>query len=312
MTFQDPVVGGTVLIRPAIRSPNYVPGVSGWSVNIDGSAEFNNLTIRGEFRGNNFILNSDGFFMYSGVPGAGNLIASIAASSGNDEFGNPYLVGLMNYQGTGFTGFSGGNVYFGDIADGFPVAAFIGAVGTTGITIFSPQTNDPDQSAVTLSEGDTSLGWSDNNYPRFDFESGTMVRVQNAIAKASGTTIETWQTPTFNANWATTGTLNGNSTFHGLQYRKDAEDNVWLYGAAVASGAGASVFTLPAGYRPPANNRAMIPVWIFDASAGTVDGHLAQVTDTGVVNLAASLTGITIAAGDQIFFNGKFPLGNLS
>jgi hypothetical protein len=48
MSFSNPVVGGEdgELIRPAIQSPNYVPGVSGWTINRDGSAEFNNVTIR--------------------------------------------------------------------------------------------------------------------------------------------------------------------------------------------------------------------------------------------------------------------------
>lgn len=47
MAFSNPVVGGTALIRPAIRSPNYVPGTTGWSINKDGSAEFGDATIRG-------------------------------------------------------------------------------------------------------------------------------------------------------------------------------------------------------------------------------------------------------------------------
>jgi hypothetical protein len=47
MPFGDPPVGGNTLIRPAIHSPNYVAGVSGWSINRDGSAEFNNATFRG-------------------------------------------------------------------------------------------------------------------------------------------------------------------------------------------------------------------------------------------------------------------------
>lgn len=45
--FQSNVVAGTVLIRSAIQSPNYVAGVSGWTVNQDGSVEFNNAVIRG-------------------------------------------------------------------------------------------------------------------------------------------------------------------------------------------------------------------------------------------------------------------------
>lgn len=47
MAFQNPVVAGTTLIRQAIKSPNYVPNVSGWSINHDGSAEFNDLQARG-------------------------------------------------------------------------------------------------------------------------------------------------------------------------------------------------------------------------------------------------------------------------
>lgn len=46
--FQNPIVGGQgTLLRNAIKSPDYVPGVSGWSINKDGTAEFN----EGKFRG---------------------------------------------------------------------------------------------------------------------------------------------------------------------------------------------------------------------------------------------------------------------
>lgn len=45
--FADVVVAGTVLVREAIASPNYAAGLSGWTINADGSAEFNTITIRG-------------------------------------------------------------------------------------------------------------------------------------------------------------------------------------------------------------------------------------------------------------------------
>ena len=45
----NPIVGGITLRIPAIQSPDYVAGVSGWSIFIDGTAEFNNVTIRGTF-----------------------------------------------------------------------------------------------------------------------------------------------------------------------------------------------------------------------------------------------------------------------
>lgn len=46
--FANPVVNfGGDLVRAAIRSPNYVAGVSGWTINKDGSVEFSDGTFRG-------------------------------------------------------------------------------------------------------------------------------------------------------------------------------------------------------------------------------------------------------------------------
>src|SRR5690242_15596754 len=39
--------GNGQLALPMMQSPNYVPGVSGWAIAQDGSAEFNDVTIRG-------------------------------------------------------------------------------------------------------------------------------------------------------------------------------------------------------------------------------------------------------------------------
>lgn len=49
MAFGNAIVGGgNKLIRDNIESSNYVPGASGWSINRDGSAEFQDVLIRGE------------------------------------------------------------------------------------------------------------------------------------------------------------------------------------------------------------------------------------------------------------------------
>lgn len=49
-SFTNSILAGVgALIRLYIKSPNYVPGVSGWSINKDGSAEFSGALIRGEF-----------------------------------------------------------------------------------------------------------------------------------------------------------------------------------------------------------------------------------------------------------------------
>lgn len=47
MQFQDELAAGVTLVRPALRSPNYVAGTTGWNVGINGDAEFNNVTVRG-------------------------------------------------------------------------------------------------------------------------------------------------------------------------------------------------------------------------------------------------------------------------
>jgi hypothetical protein len=118
---ENPVVGGTVLRRQAIQSPDYVPGVSGWTINQDGSAEFNDLTIRGTFMGTDFVINTAGAFFYSPSEGAGNLVASIAPAAGTDTYGNIWLAGTASY-GAGFaTALTGGSVqyYLGSLPGGW-------------------------------------------------------------------------------------------------------------------------------------------------------------------------------------------------
>jgi hypothetical protein len=63
MTFSNPIVGGTTLIRPAIHSPDYVPGVSGWSINKDGTAEFNDAVFRGELESSNYVPGVSGWHL---------------------------------------------------------------------------------------------------------------------------------------------------------------------------------------------------------------------------------------------------------
>lgn len=96
--FNNSIIAGQgTLIRTMIQSPNYVPGVSGWTINKDGSAEFNNMTIRGKFSGTNFEINSNGAFFYSGVPATGNLLATITPAAGTDPFNNPYKQSVTSY-----------------------------------------------------------------------------------------------------------------------------------------------------------------------------------------------------------------------
>lgn len=94
--FKSDVVAGTILVIPAIQSPNFVNDTSGWQIAQDGSAQFNNLEIRGTFNGTDFIINSSGIFLYSDVPAAGNLVGSWASQTGTDQFGNAFPAGFSS------------------------------------------------------------------------------------------------------------------------------------------------------------------------------------------------------------------------
>lgn len=340
MTFRNPILGagGSTLLRPAIQSPNYVAGSAGWAVKRDGSAEFNNIVIRGG------TVESGTALYYDGTPAAGNLIMSIAASAGVDEFGNAYAAGLTLYSADGTINFdgtastwnatpSGAGIQIlvggGSVSQSFAPSVVSGVTwddGGIGANLASrlgtntPQTflSSPNNSASSGQHADISLygapQTSNGDVLTEAIIDAARTWVNSNIGWINGAWIkqaETWHTPTFSGTWSSTGTLNGNSTFRGLQYRKDAEDNVWILGGATTTGAGGSIFTLPSGYFN-SSRRTLLPCYIFDSSAAAVVGGFAQVTETGIVNISATLSGVTIAAGDQVFINGKFPLGNVT
>lgn len=59
--FSDPILTGDgSLIREVAKSPNYAAGTAGWSINANGSAEFNNVTVRGPVQ----VIGSDGSYVY--------------------------------------------------------------------------------------------------------------------------------------------------------------------------------------------------------------------------------------------------------
>lgn len=106
MGFRNPILGGGgALVYPSIHSANYVPGVSGYTINKDGSVEFNNGTFRGtvtggSFNGTNFIISPSGMFFYSGTPALGNLIMSATNNVTTDSFGNVVRPNSFTVYGT--------------------------------------------------------------------------------------------------------------------------------------------------------------------------------------------------------------------
>jgi hypothetical protein len=52
MQFLSSILAGLTLVRQAIQSSNYVPGVSGWRISADGTCEFVNGIFNGVLTAN--------------------------------------------------------------------------------------------------------------------------------------------------------------------------------------------------------------------------------------------------------------------
>lgn len=101
--FHNPIVGGGgSLVYPSIHSPNFVAGVTGWSINKDGTAQFFGLTITGGVI--KITGSTGGLFAYDPSIGAGNLIGWLT-DAGSDPFGNAVsgVIGAQNNATTAKT-----------------------------------------------------------------------------------------------------------------------------------------------------------------------------------------------------------------
>lgn len=102
-SFDDNFAAGDgTIIYPALKSPNYVPGVSGWRIARDGSAEFADVTIRGEFSANNGLVTIDD----TGLHLIGTTQRTdIAPTTGVVVYGQPSNGGYAQLEGSpGFGG----------------------------------------------------------------------------------------------------------------------------------------------------------------------------------------------------------------
>jgi hypothetical protein len=212
------------LALSAIFSPNFIHGISGWTINQDGSAEFNNLTIRGTFLGFNFILNASGLFLYSGVPALGNLITSVTSVAGVDTFGNAYAAQLGTYN----------------TANGSSIVVESGQIFIVDGSSLDTWTISP----VTIGTSYLLVQGAVSNV--FIRQDGTLVAQDpNGV----GNVPETWHP-------MAAGLLNGWTVTAGqiAQYRLMPEGSVWVSAdltAGVIAG-GTNVWTVTSGYAPAA------------------------------------------------------------
>jgi hypothetical protein len=297
---RNPIVGGGgALVYPSIHSPNFLTGISGWTVKKDGSAEFDNLTIRGTFNGTDFILNNAGMFFYSSAPAAGNLIASIAAVNGTDGFGNIYFGGGFcaysgNTAGSVYSLMKSGNLFMGLVSD-----AGAGSIGSIN-ALTSPsqmQLASPAPFAVT---DDIVLATGQYLF---------------AATDSQGRTKETWHAMPLAAQWANAG-----AGFTQCQYRLVGSPPklVEIIGTPTftANGttgliSGAAVSTaLPAAYRP-ANLGGPVTMAITGGTGSTISAGKTpdiRVTTGGVVTVNGVTCAVTNGLTVNLFFHGFYSL----
>lgn len=188
MSFTDQIVAGIgVLIREFIQSPNYVAGVSGWSVMKDGSAEFNDLTIRGTV----IITSGDAILIYDGPPAVGNLLAALSGADGVDSFGNSYLKGLTFRDAT--TAITPSRITFGtdanfsaeileDSGGDLVIRGRSASAGPPAQLVLTEQSGATDGAVITA--GTTSLQFGSGSRGRYYYE-----EIANAATNlATGTT----------------------------------------------------------------------------------------------------------------------------
>lgn len=323
--FDNPVTAGTVLVRSAIQSPGFLTGVSGWTVNIDGSAEFNNLLLRGTFLGTDYIMNAAGAFFYSSAPAAGNLVASIASGAGTDAFGNGYLGGLSTYDNAGgaVVNIQGNTLSYGTIVGGVPTltgAATLTGAGAVALMGSGVTAALPQAMSLELDAG-VANALPQPTSPRATFHSSStspvLVQAQGAFVAMDPAQLPNlepyvWQPTSGAVNWSV-GDFAG--TYGALQFRIDNEDNVRAIGAmhmVLAAGLAAGTYTIlnaaiPAAYRPAKNWR----VTAIHMSSANVTKAVAlfTLTTAGVFQVSTSTA---IAQNDNFYLDGCFPLGNIA
>ncbi len=317
MGFSNPITGGQgALARDQIKSPGFVAGSTGWSINRDGSAEFNNVVIRG-----GATIGGTSLY-YNGTPALGNLIASISAAGGTDPFGNAYQAGIIAYgnassalimstdgsrliamnegklqidQGALAPSTDAGTLYL-NLPGGMVLTSGLDTAGGTDdaatLGLSAGQKNQPSQAlgpSLTLVD--------------HDLTSAVDLYLSGVIVPTTASGIPyTWQTPTpYKPNWSA-GTqivgLGGNA----LQYRVMPDDTLWINGLAkTAAGAGTTVFTLPAAYRPASGTTPHGQCARYSAGAYST-AEVAIVGTTGDVIISAAP-----AAGDEFSFNVRIP-----
>jgi hypothetical protein len=313
--FSNPITGAQGALNiPAIKSPNYVPHVSGWTIDRDGSAEFNNLTVRGTFQGTEYTINSSGIYFYAGVPGAGNPPLFYVTSVAADPYGNTLNGTVGIFGGTGIFNLNTDATDYTTLADGL-IQHIAGGVLASQMQFSA---SNPAGVNEIYAEAISNFGLGNAGFRLIaQFNSGILPVLQLALNTSilandpnqPDNTAEIWHDmrPLLNSF---TGTVTGQFP---PQYRLNADGWVDVAGYVQTPPGGSSNYngvvfcTLPNGYRASGNNGHK---WFASGIPNGASCPVVQVDSGG--NLALHNIPVTGAGSVLIGIYGRFPLNKAS
>lgn len=263
-----------------------------------------------------------------------DLIASISPDNTTDSQGNTILHGITSYETGGheYASLFNGSINVGRYGPDAPAGSQSGYFATLGnntATVISSSQTDavPDQMFMEFWSGLRNSKMGDADYPHAIVDGDVWVPPGNAAVIASilpnGTPNaipETWHVvgdtgePSFGSGWTS---ASSSGTYQPLQYRLDAEDNVYLSGVfhATTASPGSGVFTLPEAngslptYRPKIAQR--VPVSTFATSGTESSASSALVINDVSSGLVRLVSSAAVAAGTNFAVSAKIPLGQL-
>lgn len=298
MGFQPQVaetLAGTVLIVEAIQSQNYAAGSAGWQIAADGTAEFNNVTVRGKLitgpSGSQHIEvnGSDapqGIAFYTGVPQEtfpGVIQPEADSNSLAITFASPLSAG---HGGSSVRLNTGRNATDQDSLDMGSQNVSIAASNV--FKVDGPSYGGGGSFVYAVMESDGTGPYWDLNAPRIFLRDTSSSNANGAVMtggdllRISQAWIGTATTPLVNS-WADVAGAR-------FGYTKDATGRVQLRGEVINGTAG-QITTLPVGFRPTQsmewvcraqNGTTMCAVFVSTTGAVTVTANLATAQTGGV------------------------------
>lgn len=260
MPFSNPVVAGETLVIPAVQSDGFVTGSTGWRITRAGSAEFNDVTVRG--------------------------ILDIISAAGEVSVGK-FLVDLGNGNIPVIRASESTLNLAVDIFGGTIQFFTIGGANTSATITYNEQTGSPATDAMSLdlfatTGPDVSLELRENPNDNTQSEIYVSQLIRASVPGVSGAG-EVWNLLAGQNGWTVGG------AGQRPQYRQMPDGTVMLRGifAPGTTTNGTVMTSLPAGYRPQQESRFITA----DTGTGTAFRHINIQTNGNVLVFNAATGG---------------------